>query len=137
MNCKHCGSSSYSKFGKTNNKKQRYKCRDCGRSFRGGDCREKYSKEVKFRAINYYLRGARIRSIASCEGTSGSLVLHWIRRAGVILKDYMDSIKVPNNAKEIEILEIDEMFSYVKKKLPESTFGLLLIGTEIKLLTMK
>ena len=45
-----------------------------------------------------------------------------------------DATKVPEKAKDVEILEVDELFSYCQKKLPECTYGLLLIGTEMKLL---
>ena len=87
MNCKHCGSENYVKFGKTTNGKQRYKCKDCGISFRQGDAREKHSIEKKHRAIGYYLRGTVMRAIADNEGVSPAIVLHWIRKAGRILKE--------------------------------------------------
>ena len=48
-----------------------------------------------------------------------------------------NSALVNEDIRNIEILEIDELFTYVQKKLPESTYGLLLIGTEMKLLILK
>ena len=137
INCKHCGSKKYVKFGTTNNGKQRYKCKDCGKSFRQGDEREKHSVEKKHRAIGYYLRGTGIRAIAENEGVSPSIVLHWIRHSGRILQEKLLSAKISDNAKDIAILEVDELFSYVKKKSTKSMFGLLLIETEIKLLMLK
>ena len=116
MNCKHCGSENYVKFGNTTNGKQRYKCKDCERSFREGDDREKHCIEKKHRAIGYYLRGTGIRSIADNEGVSPAIVLHWIRKSGRILQEKISSAKIPDDAKDIEILEVDELFSYVKKK---------------------
>ena len=137
IKCKHFGSFNYVKFGNTNNGKQRYKCKNCGKSFRDGDEREKHSIEKKHRAIGYYLRGAGIRTIADNEGVSPAIVLHWIRKSGRILQEKLLSTKIPDKAKDIEILEVDELFSYVKKRSVKSTFGLLLIETEVKLLMLK
>ena len=39
--------------------------------------------------------------------------------------------------KQIDIIELDELFSYCQKKLTESTYGLLLIGAEVKLLILR
>ena len=63
MNYKHCGSENYVKFGLTANGKQRYQCKDCEKSFREGDEREKHSIKQKHSAIGYYLRGTGIRTI--------------------------------------------------------------------------
>jgi len=38
---------------------------------------------------------------------------------------------------KMSILELDELFTYCQKKLTKSTFGLLLIVAEIRLLTLK
>ena len=137
MKCKHCSSKNYVNFGKTNNGKQRYKCNDCGRSFREGDDREKYSQEKKLRAIKYYLRGTGIRAIAEVEEVSPPLVLHWIKKAGNALQKKLMEAKIPSHARDIKILEVDELFSYCKKNSTESIFGLLLIETEIRLLMLK
>jgi len=56
---------------------------------------------------------------------------------GSMLREKIESTKVPEKAKDVEILEVDELFSYCQKKLPECTYGLLLIGTEMKLLISK
>ena len=99
--------------------------------------REKYSKEKKSRAIKYYLRGTGIRAIAECENVSPPLVLHWIKNAGKLLQSHLQDIEIPDHARDIDILEVDEMFSYVQKKLAKYTYGLLLTGAEVKLLILK
>jgi transposase-like protein len=45
MNCPHCGSPNTLKKGYDRYGKQRYRCKDCGKGFGGGDkvtCRQKY-----------------------------------------------------------------------------------------------
>ena len=51
--CKHCVGSKCVKNGFAN-EKQRYKCKDCGKSYRDGDLREKYSIERKLSVISMY-----------------------------------------------------------------------------------
>ena len=137
IKCKHCTSVSAVKNGKTNNNKQRYKCKECGKVFRLGDVREKYSFEQKMRVLSWYLDGAGIRSISRNEGVSTPLIIKWIRSFSKILRAKMNEINIPEDAKKIQILELDEMFTFCQKKLTKSTFGLLLIGTEMRLLTLK
>ncbi len=137
IQCKHCGSRSTVKNGKTVNQKQRYKCRDCGKVFRLGDERQKYSFEKKLRVFRWYVDGAGISSIARNEGISTPLVIKWIRNFSKTLRRKINEIEIPEDAKKIEILEVDELFTYVQKKLIKSTYGLLLIGTEMRLLTLK
>jgi transposase-like protein len=135
--CKHCGSKSAVKNGKTNNGKQRYKCKECSKVFRSGDVRQKYSFEQKMRVLKWYLDGAGIRSISRNEGISTPLIIKWLRGFSKILRTKMNEINIPEDAKEIQILELDELFTYCQKKLPKSTYGLLLIESEIRLLTLK
>jgi len=134
--CKHCGGEGVVKHGFANGK-QRYKCKDCGKSYREGDLREKYGIERKLRVISMYLEGVGIRSIERLEKIPNPLIIKWIRRFSYILRQKLNQTKIPDDAKDIQIIELDELFSYCQKKLTKSTFGLLLIGSEIKLLTLK
>ena len=65
------------------------------------------------------------------------MIINLIRAFSKKLQEKLQNQKVNEDIRNIEILEIDELFTYVKKKLPESTYGLLLIGTEMKLLILK
>lgn len=49
----------------------------------------------------------------------------------------LNEAEIPKEAKKIEIIELDELFTYCQKKLTASTYGLLLIESEVKLLTLK
>jgi transposase-like protein len=134
--CKHCGGDSAVRNGFANGK-QRYKCKDCSKSYRDGDLREKYGIERKLRVISMYLEGVGIRSIERLEKIPNPLIIKWIRRFSYILRQKLNQTKIPDDAKDIQIVELDELFSYCQKKLTKSTYGLLLIESEIKLLTLR
>jgi len=134
--CKHCGSEDVVKDGQVK-KKQRYLCKNCEKTFRLGDERQKYTLEQKIRAIKLYTDGIGMMTIERNEGISTPLLIHWIRSFGAILRKAIAAVKVPDDAKKIEILEMDELFTYYQKKLKKPTYGLLLIGTEIKLLILQ
>jgi transposase-like protein len=136
LGCKHCGSVNSIKSGVIKGK-QRYKCNDCKKTFREGDLREKYTNEKRMNVIKWYLEGVGIMSIERREGVPNPLIIKWIRKFAKILRQKLDETVIPENMKEIQIIEIDELFSYCQKKLTESTYGLLLIGSEIALLTLK
>ena len=79
------------------------------------------------RVIKWYLEGVGIRSIERMEGVSAALIVYWTRKASLLLKEKIINVQVPDNIRDIEILEVDELSSYCQKKLPECTYGLLLI----------
>lgn len=133
--CKHCGESKLVKDGIVKSK-QRYLCKDCGRTFRDGDEREKYTIEQKIRVIKLYTDGVGMRSIERAEGVSTPLLIHWIRNFGKMLREKISTTPIPNDAKDIEILEMDELFTYYQKKHKKPMFGLLWTETEIKLLIL-
>ena len=133
--CKHCGSENIVKDGIIKGK-QRYLCKICSKTFRFGDKREKYDISKKVRIIKLYTEGVGIRSIERLEEVPSSLIIYWIRNFAKIIREKICSTKVPDNAKEIEILEMDELFTYYQKKTKEPMFGLLWTETGIKLLIL-
>jgi len=134
--CKHCGNSARVKNGYVQGK-QRYKCKECGKTYREGDLREKYTNEQRLRVIKWYLEGAGIMSIERMGGVPNPLIIKWIRKFSKVLRAGLNEAQIPEDAKKIEIIGLDELFSYCQKKLTKSTFGLLLIESEVKLLTLK
>ena len=136
LTCKHCGSNKSVKDGIVLGL-QRYECKDCGKTFRPGDKRVKYSMSQKMKVLKMYLEGVGIRSIERLEGISNVLIIQWIRRFASIIRSTLQAAPVPENIKAIEILEIDELMTRVQKKAYTHGYGLLLIGTEIKLLILK
>ena len=129
LKCKYCGSNRVNKRDKQKyNGKQRYLCRDCGKIWtEGKDCRIKYSNEKREKVIKMYLENVSIKSIERLEGVSEPLIIKWIKKIGRNIKDKfnkcINKIKEDinnvdeNNIKKenIEILEIDEIVTYVKE----------------------
>jgi transposase-like protein len=136
IKCKHCRSNRKVKSGYVQGK-QRYQCKTCHKTYREGDSRERYSMEKKLGVIKWYLEGVGIRSIERMEQVPNPLIIKWIRKFGKIVKQRLNETEIPEDAKKIEIIELDELFAYCQKKLTKSTYGLLLIEREIKLLTLK
>lgn len=119
-NCIYCGSTRTNKSGIINNK-QRYYCRECKRTFReGNDRRVKYSEDFKISAISWYLDNCGIRTISRQLKVPASLIVYWAKEFGKIVKNKIfkaaDNIDEKNlNKDNIQILEIDEIVTYVKK----------------------
>jgi transposase-like protein len=131
--CKHCGNNDARRDGFMKGN-QRYRCKGCNRTFCCGDKREKYTIEQKIKAIKMYTEGVGLRSIARLEGIPAPLLVHWIRRLGKMVKQHIIKTPIPEDAKEIDILEIDELFTYYQKKHKKPMFGLLWTEAGIKLL---
>lgn len=134
--CKHCGSARRVNNGVVHGK-QRYKCKDCGKTYREGDLREKYTNEKRLRVVKWYLEGAGIMSIERMENVPNPLIIKWIRKFSKLLREKLNHAIIPDEAHDIQILELDELFSYCKKNLTRSTYGLLLIESEVRLLILK
>jgi transposase-like protein len=137
--CKFCGSKNLRKNG-LNRKKQRYFCKDCQRSQVEGDDRKKHPEFMRNAAVAMYLEGCGFRRIARLLEKIYSihinfqLVFHWIRNIGKKV-EIAASNKV--EAKEIAVLELDELYTYIQKKQIKSECGLLLIETGCVLVRLK
>jgi transposase-like protein len=143
MNCPKCNSNSAVKNGIQSNN-QRYKCKNCSKVFVHKKTR--YTQEFKHECLHFYLRGTGIRAISEVKKISHSLLIYWIKNSAKMTKEKLrqELEKVEN----IEILEIDELFTYVKKNLTKTQnqakslaniqfYGLLSTETETKLLILK
>jgi transposase-like protein len=141
LRCKECGSEKYVKNGFVHGV-QRYKCRECGLNFVEGDKRQKYTIMDKLKVLKLYLENCGIRSIERLTGIRNSQISQWIESAAedvkAELKKSQGNIK---SVKDIAILELDELCTYIKKdpKMGVSipSYGLLLIEDQIKLLILR
>ena len=134
MQCTHCGSNNFVKNGSYNGS-QRFICKDCGRAF--SDKVRKYTYADKERFLDMYLNNTGVRKAARFMGCSSSLLVRWVRElAGNVkrqlemARDALEPDKVP------EIIEMDEIYTRVKKGAQKCRYGLLILGTEVKLLRM-
>lgn len=129
--CKRCGGKERVRNGIVGGR-QRYKCKSCNYSFREGDSRVKYSDEKRIRVVKWYLEGVGIRSIERREGVPNPLIIRWIRKFADILKKKMEKTSAPQNIRDVQIMELDELYSYCKKKRAKFISGLLWTESETK-----
>jgi transposase-like protein len=139
--CKDCESSKYIKNGFVQGV-QRYRCKQCGCNFVEGDKRIKYGSHDHLKVIKLYLENCGIRSIERITGIRNSQISKWIENtAAYIRKQLKMSQHQVKTIQDIEIMELDELCTFVKKdqRTEENTssYGLLLIDQQIKLLILK
>ena len=122
--CPRCKSKNYRKDGIVKSR-QRYLCKDCAYQFTV----EQIGKPNKLKrdALYLYLEGLGFRSIGRFLKVSHVTVFNWI-------KDFGEKPDEFRNPGDIEIIELDEMHTYIgqKKTTVGVGYGLLLIemGTD-------
>ena len=136
ISCKHCGCGVKVRNGIVRGK-QRYRCKDCRKVYCEGDQREKYDMHKKLKVMKMYLESVGIRSISRLEDVPAPLIIKWIRKFSNILRKKLNEVEIPEDARQIEILELDELFTYYQKKDKRSMCGLLWTESGIKLLISK
>jgi transposase len=122
MDCPKCKNSESTKDGVVK-KKQRYKCKSCGYHYTVELKSTSKSKNTKRQALELYLEGLGFRSIGRFLNVSHVSVYKWIKSYGRNLEDLKSDEK-------IEVVEMDEMHTYIGHKKTTAGFGYLLIGME-------
>ena len=107
--CPKCASEDVSRNGH-NRGVQRYVCKRCGVTF--SEKPERFSREVKKQAIEMVLHGVGIRKTARFVKSSPTSVINWLRAAHKILKAVKE---VAKPMEKPDIIEFDEIYTYVKK----------------------
>jgi transposase len=118
MNCPKCGSVDCSKDGIVK-ERQRYKCKSCG--YRHTVPYRGISPVIKRQALQLYLEGLGFRAIGRFLKCSHVAVYNWIKAHG-------ESIEALRSAAGVEVVEMDEMHTYIGSKKTFAGYGLLLIG---------
>lgn len=121
MHCPKCKESRYHKSGKVMGR-QRYKCKNCGCNYTQSH-KHGYAMEKRLMALKLYLEGMGLRGTGRMLGVSNVTVLNWIRNYGQSVKQYVIE-NMPNDIREIDIIEIDEMWHFTVKKNENSGSGL-------------
>ena len=109
MNCPKCNCSNSVKSGKINNR-QRFKCKECGCNYTVKIKSTAKPKSLKKQALHLYLEGLGFRSIGRFLGVSNVSVLNWIRSFGKEVQE------LHSDSRQIEMVEVDEMHSYIGSK---------------------
>ena len=120
MSCSRCFSIERVKNGMVRGV-QRYRCKGCGYNYSVANSSRIKPLWMKKQALQLYLEGLGFRSIGGVLGVSNVSVLNWIRSFGNQLK------ALRKDSKEINIVELDEMHSYIGSKKIVAGYGLLLI----------
>ena len=135
--CRHCGSERIIKTGHRDGQ-QKWRCKDCGKFQGEVDRREKYTEKERQTAIDLYLEGCGFRRIARIlsgifnRHVCYQTVIQWIKKEAKRIENLE-----PKKEGNIQILEMDELYTYIKKKQIKSEFGLLSIGASFVLLRLK
>jgi len=122
MACKHCGSEKTRKNG-TSKGYQRYKCNTCNRTFSGTI--PKYSEKTKRMAVWMTLNGVGVRKTALLLGTSHVNVLNWLKKAHKTMRQYLENSH-SDYSEEIDIIELDEIYTFIQKGGGDTRYGLLI-----------
>lgn len=120
MNCPKCNGSKHSKDGIIKNR-QRYYCKGCNYRYTVERRSGTKGNETKRQALELYLEGLGFRSIGRILKVSHVSVYNWIKGFGSKLEEI-------RNDTPIEVVEIDEMHTYIGTKKVTAGSGLLLIG---------
>ena len=133
MKCKNCESKNLVKRGFTKLKKQIFLCKDCKKhQIFSKDSRKKYDEKIiqtafiLFSEGNNYRRIARILSKIFNKKISYQLIIHWIQKKADEMPENINKNQI---SCDIEIVEMDELWTFFKKKVVTSAYGLLLTET--------
>ena len=131
--CTRCGSSQFTKNGSYKGV-QRYKCKACMRYF--SDKPRKFTYQQKAQAIQMYLNNVGIRKIAKFMGCSASSVIDWIKVLGKQISDQLQNNANKAASQMPDIIEMDEIYTFVKKNNKGQLYGLLIVGEQLVLFPM-
>jgi len=110
MQCKSCQSERAVKNGMSGGK-QRYRCKDCGFNFVGGDLRinESLAPKKALTVLLYSLSKASFRFLGRLFGVSPTLPYRWVKAEAGALAE-------PEISGDIREMEFDEMRHFIGSK---------------------
>ena len=118
LNCPRCSSANRVKSGVINGH-QRYKCKGCHYLYTVLQKSDTSTPEQRRLAVTLYLEGLGFRSIGRILGFSHVAIYQWLKALG----EEVAQMKRP----AAQIVELDELHSYVGHKKTTAGSGLLLI----------
>jgi transposase-like protein len=119
MQCPQCRSERNVKNGIVKNR-QRYKCKECRHNYTFSySYFEEKDKKRRF-GLSMYLEGLGFHSIGRLLQVSHVTVMNWIKKYGSELTHI-------RNPRPVEIMELDELHTYIGSKKTTNEFGLVLI----------
>ena len=125
--CKGCGGADYVKNGFMRGR-QRYRCKGCGLNFTDTPPRG-MPFQLKVAAVLLYVSGLSMNRTAKLLGVSTPSVMHWIEQFA------HDHAQKPEAEGRALVIELDEMWHYLKKSPTSSGCGRLGIVLQADWLT--
>ena len=81
ITCRHCGSPDLTKYGIAPNRKQKYRCRTCGRQSRENPGSAAYAPERKEEILRAYQERSSLRGLERTFGVARSTVISWLNKS--------------------------------------------------------
>ncbi len=125
MDCPKCSSPVSIKDGIVRGL-QRYLCKSCRYHYTVQHRSGTGTIKIKRKALQLYLEGLSLRSIGRILNFSNVTILNWMRSFG----KEIDNQTPEQPAKVAEVVEMDEMHSYVKSKKKRTGYGSQLIDVK-------
>lgn len=119
LTCKRCRSGAFVKNGFVRGH-QRYRCKECGYNFTDTPPRG-LPLSCKVTALMLYLSGLSMNRTAALVGVSTPTVQDWIERFAAAFGER------PEPSSPVVVVELDELWHFVKKSAANSGFGSLAI----------
>lgn len=115
--CPHCQRTEKQvKVGRNPSGSQRYLCRVCQRKYTPQPNEAGYPDAMRRKAVALYVDGLNFRRIARVLEISHQTVANWVKAHADSLPD-----APPRPAGEVEVEELDELFTFVECKKTSST----------------
>jgi len=117
VRCPECGSNWCVKNGHQKNGKQKFMCKDCGRSFIWKGEKNKHPEKVKEQALRMLGEGMSISAVSRVLGIPEGTVSCWLYREGKKLIEEnemkLEKLRKEKGFKEVKSISLDEMWTYV------------------------
>jgi len=122
MDCPRCGKQASCKDGRVKGR-QRYLCKDCNHRYTVEQRTGTGDSALKRQALELYLEGLGFRSIGRVLNFSHVTIFNWI-------KEFGEQLEAIRTDEPVQVIELDEMHSYIGSKKTIAGYGLLLIEME-------
>jgi len=122
MDCPKCGSVKYCKDGFVSGR-QRYQCKQCVYRYTVVQKSDVKSQDIRRMALEMYLEGLGFRAIGRLLRISYGTAFQWVKK-------WDKQMDLPKRNESIEVVELDELHTYVGSKKTTDGYGLLLIDME-------
>ena len=105
-NCPKCGSNCKQHlYGRDVNGKQRYRCYDCRKVY---ILDKQYTPEFKLQAMKVYFEGVSGRGVSRIMKIGQTTIWYWMEEYAKQIEEQADG--------NVEIAELDELYTYIKKR---------------------